>query len=79
MVINSAGMLYPYPQILDYVGGEWQCQTLAYYDMATIMAVKSFIVQVPEASRGVWTQTLDLGIMRRVFYQCFTAASHICM
>ncbi len=36
--------LQPCLQILDEGGGEWQ-NTLAYFNMATVRAIKSFIVQ----------------------------------
>jgi len=44
----NSGKFQPCPQILDKSGSEWKWQyTPAYYDMASIMAVKSFIVPAP--------------------------------
>jgi hypothetical protein len=51
--------------------------TLAFYDTATIMSVKCFTVQAPDASCSSWTQTLNLEKMGQVFYHCVTAAGHV--
>ncbi len=42
-----SGMIEPCPQILDQGRSDRKWQTLAYYDTATIIAIKSFVVQVP--------------------------------
>jgi hypothetical protein len=45
---------------------------LAYYDTATITAVKSFIVQAPGVRGGI--QTHNLGIRIEVFFHYATIA-----
>jgi hypothetical protein len=41
-----------------------------YYNLTTITAVKSFVVQAPGARAGVsWIWTLEIGIINWLFYQ----------
>jgi hypothetical protein len=49
--------------------------TLAYYDMATITAIKGFIAQAPGAVSG-WIQTLELEFLSQLVYLCTTTIVH---
>jgi hypothetical protein len=48
--------------------------TLAYYDTATIMAVKNFIVQAQVPS-GVWIGAHNLRISSQLLYHCANICS----